>query len=232
MNIAICDDSKDAVNEIQKHIDFFVKDTGKELNTFQFTNTDDLLNCTKRFDIAILDIEIDESTGLDIGEKLRKNFPYIVLIFITAHKKYLDDALNLSAVRFFEKPIDSQRFYRGLTEAIDRIDNSSIKFYLTNQKTTNTILMQDIIFVEIDRRKSKVVTVNGILYSSDPISFWHEKLNASIFAVPHKSYIVNMNYISSYQRNMLMLNNKYKIPISRNRQTEFHQKFFKFVEGK
>ncbi len=232
MQIAICDDEQHCINDICAHINFFSNDVGIELEQHIFHSAEELMKSNLNFDIAILDVEMEGINGIKLGEYLRKTNPHIILIYITAHRKYLDDALNLNAVRFFEKPIDSQRFYRGLKDAIDRIDNSSISFFLKDGKTTDKISAKDIVFIEIENRKSKIVTTNKIYHSSEHISFWKENLRASIFVVPHKSYIVNLNFVTTYQRESIILDNTHNIPVARNKQTDFYRQFMKFMEGK
>ena len=56
--------------------------------------------------------------------------PDLVLIYVTAYNQYLDEALDLGITRFFDKPIDSQRFYEGMDRAVFQVDNTEIKFYL------------------------------------------------------------------------------------------------------
>ena len=130
MRLAYCDDNPDCLQDVQEHIKFFSMDTGIEFEEHAFSCSEDLIDSHLVFDIAILDVEMEGMNGLKLGEYLRKENPHIILIYLTAHKKYLDDALNLNAVRFFEKPIESSRFYRGLHDALERIDNSVIKFAL------------------------------------------------------------------------------------------------------
>lgn len=232
MKILICDDNSDCLKDVQKHIKIFSMDTGIEFEEFAFSRSEDIITSNIIFDIAILDVEMDGINGLKLGEHLRKVNPHIILIYLTAHKKYLDDALNLNAVRFFEKPIEPHRFYRGLRDAIDRIDNSVIKFALKEDKSTDIVNAKDIIYIEIERRHSKVVTINKTYHSSEHISFWREKLQGSSFAIPHRSYIVNLNFISTYQRKTLWLNGTLEIPISKSQQTSFYQKLCRFLEGK
>lgn len=232
MKIAICDDEQIYIDDIKKHIDFYSSQNDIDFDIYTFSSGVDLLNRNVKFDIAILDVEMDNMNGIKLGEELRKINPHIILMYVTAHKKYLDDALNLNAVRFFEKPIDSQRFYRGLGDAIKRIDNTSISFYLKDQKTTERISAQDIIFVEIEKRKTKVVTCEKEYHSDHHMSFWKDNLKSTIFISPHKSYIINFNYVTSYERNHIILNDKYEVSIARNRQVDFYQKFMRFMEGK
>lgn len=232
MKIAICDDEQIYIDNIVKHLDIFSAENNIDFEKSIFTDSSDILFCDIKFDIAVLDIEMDNMNGIKLGEELRKRNPHIILIYVTAHRKYLDDALNLNAVRFFEKPLDSQRFYRGLSDAIKRIDHSSINFYLKDQKIMERISVQDIIFVEIEKRKTRIVTKAKEYHSDHHISFWRDNLTSTIFISPHKSYIINFNYVTEYERNYVVLDEKYKVNIARNKQTDFYRKFMHFVEGK
>ena len=232
MKIAICDDEQNCINDVRTHISFFSKDVGVELEQYTFNSAEELMLSNLKFDIAVLDVEMEGTDGIKLGEYLRTVNPHIILIYVTAHRKYLDDALNLNAVRFFEKPIDPQRFYRGLKDAIDRIDNSNISFYLKDGKTIEKISAKDIIYIEIENRKTKVVNVDKIYHASEHISFWKDKLSGTIFVVPHKSYIVNLNFVTTYQRESIVLDNCHTIPVARNKQSDFYRHFMKFMEGK
>lgn len=232
MKIAICDDEQIYIDNIVKHLDIFSAENNIDFEKSIFTDSSDILSCDIKFDIAVLDIEMDNMNGIKLGEELRKRNPHIILIYVTAHRKYLDDALNLNAVRFFEKPLDSQRFYRGLSDAIKRIDHSSINFYLKDQKIMERISVQDIIFVEIEKRKTRIVTKAKEYHSDHHISFWRDNLTSTIFISPHKSYIINFNYVTEYERNYVVLDEKYKVNIARNKQSDFYRKFMHFVEGK
>lgn len=232
LKIAICDDEKIYIDNVVRHLEFFSCENNIDFEQSIFTDSEDMLKCDTKFDIAILDVEMDNIDGIRLGEELRKRNPHIILIYVTAHRKYLDDALNLNAVRFFEKPLDSQRFYRGLRDAIKRIDNTAINFYLKDGKTIERITAQNIVFVEIENRKTKVVTENKEYHSANHINFWRDNLTSTIFISPHKSYIINFNYVTAYERDCIILNDKYEVRIARNKQSDFYQKFMHFIEGK
>ena len=46
-------------------------------------------------DMAILDIEMPEMNGIELGKELRKRRKDIILIFITAHTQYAMDAYQI-----------------------------------------------------------------------------------------------------------------------------------------
>lgn len=232
MKIAICDDEQIYIDNIAEHLNIFSAENNIDFEKSIFTSSADILASDIRFDIAVLDVEMDNINGIKLGSELRKRNPHIILIYVTAYRKYLDDALNLNAVRFFEKPLDPQRFYRGLHDAVKRIDNTSISFYLKDQELTERISAQDIIFVEIEKRKTKVVTRDKEYHSDHHISFWQDKLTSTIFISPHKSYIINFNYVTAYERNYVILDERYKVNIARNKQADFYRKFMQYVEGR
>ncbi len=234
--IAICDDEQQFVDNIKQHLNFYSNDKNIDFEIYTFSSGIDLLNSNKKFNIAILDVEMPDIDGIELGKKLREANKQIVLMYITAYKKYLDQALNLNAARFFEKPIDSRRFYDGLDNAIMRIDNTTINFFLKDKSSSVRISADDIIYIEIEQighRKTKVVTKDAVYISSNKISFWEEKLVSTMFVKTHKSYIVNLNYVTKHENNCLIMDNNedYIVPVSRSYQKSFHKNFVRFMAG-
>ncbi len=234
MKIAICDDNLNIVDEVKNLLDEYALRKNLSLDISTFNDGQAVLESDERFNIAILDVEMPGCNGIELGKILREKNRHIVLMYITSHKKYLDEALNLNAARFFEKPIDSKRFYDGLDNALKRIDNTTIKFFLKEYNASVRINANDIIYVEIEpigHRKTKVVTEEKTYISSNKIAFWEEHLISSLFVKTHKSYIINMEYITKYENNTLQLDGKYNIPISRNYQSSVHKAFIRYMTG-
>lgn len=232
MNILICDDKQEYIDDAEKHLNLYCSENGITYDLFKFNNSADVLNCKANFDIAFLDIEIDEINGIKIGDFLKKRNPEIVLIYITAYNHYADEAMDLGIMRFFEKPIDSDRFYEGLKRAIARVDSTEVKIYLKDENNGFVrTYCKDIIYVEISGRKTKIITRDNIYFSKDNIKVWHEKLNKSYFDYPHKSFIINTNYITYYCKDHMVLNGAYTIPIAYSKRGEFKKKFSLIMEG-
>lgn len=66
-------------------------------------------------DMAILDIEMPEMNGIELGKELRKRRKDIILIFITAHTQYAMDAYQIHAPVYLEKPYS----YEDLAYALE-----------------------------------------------------------------------------------------------------------------
>lgn len=232
MKIVVCDDNLNIISEIKKMLNEYSGIKNIPLEISDFDNGKAVLESNDNYNIAILDVEMPDMNGIALGEELRKRNKQIVLIYLTAHSQYLDSALNLNAARFFEKPIDKDRFFSGMDNALERIDNTTINFFIRDDKTQVRVTAESIIYIEISHRKTKVVTEDKTYFTTHTLDYFKDRLVSSIFAQPHKSYIINFNFITAYERGEIVLDSQYKIPISRSKQTEFHKSFVRFMEGK
>lgn len=231
MNIAICDDVISCQEDIKKHIEFYFNDNKIPLNIFQFDTTEKLLESDVIFDIAFLDVELGEENGIEAGKQLRLKNERLIIFVVTAYNRYLDDAFDLKAFRFLPKPIQAQRLYSALDSAIELLNNTFITFIESKTNKRIKIAVREIICVEISNRKTKITTENGTYFSNEKITYWRALLSASYFAIPHSSFIVNMNYSTDYKRTELKLKykeNEFSIPIAAKNQSEFRKTYFNF----
>lgn len=225
MRILICDDEQSYVNDLRKHVELYLTEKNIYAEIDTFTDGEELLSSKTHYDIAFLDVEIGNIKGTDIAKKLKKINNYIVIFIITSYNKYLDEAMDLNVLRFIVKPIDAKRLYAGMEKAISLIDNSVVDVFLKNDKTLVKIPINDIMFIEVEGKKTIIQTPTEKYYSSSRLKFWKERLSASFFFQVHSSFIINMKYISQYDRDEVVINKKYKIPIAYRKQTEFKNYF-------
>lgn len=92
----------------------------------------------------------------------------------------------------------------------------------------------EIVHVENVARRMWVTLKNGKGYQSVGIRDSFEKQVAGLlqeenFIQPHKSYVVNLDYVSSYTTSMLHMDNDSDIPISRRNSQEVKQRYLKYL---
>ncbi len=73
----------------------------------------------QRFDIAFLDIEMPEASGLELAESADADGP--VVVFVTAFSRYATSAFDVHAVDYVMKPFSDERFYTALERAKTRV---------------------------------------------------------------------------------------------------------------
>lgn len=231
MKIGICDDILEYCNSIENYVEDYFKMSNAKYEVYKFTSGNDLLNSNMNFDILFLDIELNDINGIDIAEKVLESNPTTIIIVVTNYRKYLDAAMDINALRFIDKPITQERITASLKKAISEINNSSI----TVHSKTNEIIKikkSDIVYVEVMRKTTTFYTKNGIVQCNEPITTFRDMLNSSYFAIPHNSYIVNLNYVLSYKRDKVLMDYgdiPHTISIATRKQPEFKQKFMSFI---
>ena len=232
MKIAICDDELLTRNEIKYSLSNYYSEKLIDAEIYDYNNGEDLLNSEINFDMAFLDVEMPILDGIETGKALKHKYPNIVIFMITAFSDYLDDAFEIGAYRFLQKPLDVPRLYRSLDAALISMSSKDIKLICANNESV--ILSTGlIVYCESYKRKTKIVTTNGEYISREKIDYWKEILNELIFYSPHSSFIINFNYIKSFNRKSLILsysNSNVEISIAAKKQQEFRTKMFLFAE--
>lgn len=235
MNIAICDDDKIFRRFLENHLRNYYDERSIPLNFFHFSSGEELLENNLLFDLVFLDVEMNNISGITTGKELKKKNPHCIIIVITAYDKYLDDAFSIQAFRFLSKPLNIVRLYKTLDDAAELINNDIIVFYDMNEKQNVRVYTNDIIYVEVKRKKVKIVTVNGTYYSNEKFEMWKNKLNGISFVSPHSSFITNLDYSINHTRTLLVLAKKdnggnilerYEISIAPKKQAEIKRMFF------
>lgn len=206
-----------------------MNNTKYEIHTF--VNGNDLLNSTINFDILFLDIELEDISGINVAENVLNRSPNTIIIVVTNYRKYLDAAMDLNVLRFIDKPITQDRITSVLEKAISEINNGSITIH-TKINEIKKIKKCDIVYVEVVRKTTTFYTKNGIVECNEPITKFRDALNSSYFAIPHNSYIINLNYVLSYKRDKLQMDFgeiPHTISIATRKQPVFKQKFMSFI---
>ncbi len=230
INALICDDEKERCDIVLQYLLKYCDERNITCFYDSYSNGEDALSTDMSYNIAFLDIEIKNISGLDIAKHLKEKNKNVIIFFITEYEKYIDDAMDLFALRFIKKPLDYSRFYSGLDKAIELINEDDVEFYLKDTNKVLKIKSKDIMYVETLDHKTKVVTANGIYYSSELIDYWYKKLTHSSFYRVHKSYIVNLDYIDEYKRNEVKLTNGEIIGVSYRNQPTFRRYFFNYLK--
>jgi len=161
-------------------------------------------------DIAFLDIEMPEITGLELAKRIKKIDSNISIIFTTAYKQYALDAFDIGAAHYLLKPIRKEK----LITAIDRIKGSRDnqikvikgktelpeKISVKGRESTTFIKIKDILYIESSNSKTILVTKKEKVKSKEKLQFWQSELLEVGFLRCHRSYIVNMEYIYRIKR--------------------------------
>ncbi len=77
-------------------------------------------------DLAILDLQMPEITGLEVVKMLRKSQMPLVA-FVTAYDEYAVQAFDVNAIDYLLKPIEKSRLWETLQRASERLEQTDFR---------------------------------------------------------------------------------------------------------
>ena len=178
----------------------------------------------KTVDVIFLDIKMPKLLGTEFLKNL--SHPPKV-IFVTAYRDYAVEGYELDAVDYLVKPVSFERFFKAITKlnrmmdkevvttAVEYKSNPEAFVYLKVDRDMKKIFVNDIIYIESWKDYVKLFLANGKnVLAKQSISAMENLLSEHMFLRVHRSYMVSLNKISSYNGLSVQLDTK-EIPIGR-----------------
>lgn len=229
MKILICDDEQQYIDELKTHVEKFMQYRFVNYEIHTVNNPQEVAESNEIYQLVFLDIQMDNLDGISLAKILKKRNSKVAIFFVTSFNDYQDDAMDLRAFRFFEKPFNADRLYSGLEKAMEYIDESYIDFFVYANNEQKKILTDEVIYVERGNRQVTLVTTQGNFTTRESFDEWCEILQNSFFYRVHKSFIVNLHYVTGYKYSELFVQNNVRIPIASRRQADFHKFWFSYL---
>jgi DNA-binding LytR/AlgR family response regulator len=174
-------------------------------------------------DLIFLDIEMPVISGFVFLDGLKVK-PQI--IFITSKAEYALKAFDYDATDYLQKPIAVDRFNASVKRAMDLYllkfesaeEEGEYIFIKSNLKKLK-IFTSRIKWIEALGDYVKVVTENSSNLVLSTMKSFESTLPANKFIRVHKSYIVNIDKVTSYNSRFVEIGIT-KIPLSRNKKED------------
>ena len=107
MHILVTDDEQSALNILMGAI----KETVPIATVHGFRNPMEALEFMKetRCDVAFLDIQMREMSGIVLARKLKEIYPKVNIVFVTGYSQYANEAFALHASGYVYKPVTADK---------------------------------------------------------------------------------------------------------------------------
>ena len=215
MKCVAIDDEVLALDVIEK---FCNRLGGIELQTFTDPAKGRAEIRASRPDVVLLDIEMENITGLDIARELPEGTCFI---FTTAYLDYALEGFNLDAVDYLHKPFAYSRFLTAFEKASRRISARTVRTdprsLVVKQEYSNvSIPLADILYIEAMEGYSKIFRTQGdCVVSRVILKQVCGMLPAGEFIRIHRSFVVPVSKIASFTRQEVRLANGKTLPVGR-----------------
>lgn len=233
MRILICDDDILMIQQLQKYIKLYFESNHlkcPELNSF--TNGESLLADKGDKDIVFLDIEMPGMNGIFVGNELKKRNRNTIIFVVTSYSEYLDEAMRFHVFRYLSKPLDKQRFFRNMKDAISCYNTLTAKIPVETRDGVHTLPASFIIAVEAQGRKVIVHSLKQDFVSIHNMEYWLNLLPKNSFFQTHRSFIINFEHVTDFDHTTVNLMNHHFIAyLTRRKYSVFKNAYLLYLES-
>lgn len=223
LRIAVCDDELSAASQIDLYLNQIQLEEKLKFQVFFFSSGEELLeNMPRDIHVLLLDIQLKQTSGIDVARKLRAEGLDFFLFFITNNVQYALEGYEVHAYAFLQKPLRYAPLKMYLLEVISRLKQARpFTITLKNGAAAEIIDCSRIIYIEVYGHSTFFVFESGRKEFSIPLNELEVQLNGHGFFRCHKSYLINLRKVISIRPSELVMSNQGTVPLSKHRKQEF-----------
>ena len=230
LNIAILDDNKTDSAIVQQFVFRFFGEENCRLNCFDNTNAFLSALSEEHYDIAFLDIVLDDENGIQVGEAVNERAPDTDIVFISSYPEYFQDVYKARHSWFLTKPLDWDRFSEAMTRISVRAEKGTVG--IQTRQGMERIPYHNILYLESYLKHTVFHMKDGSKAEfSVQMGEVEKQLPNMMFVRVHKSYIINVRYIVKYNSRQVEMEGGESIPISRSYASSAREKLTRILAG-
>ncbi len=178
--------------------------------------------CEKNADLIFLDVEMPFVDGFDLLESF-KHRPQIIIV--SAKSEHALKAYDYDVTDYLLKPISAQRFDMAIKKVLRNTGAASeteeeAHIYVKSNFRKVRVDYKDIRWIEALGDYVKLITERKNILVLTSMKAFEQQLPEEHFIRIHKSYIINLNRIESFNNTIVQVCGK-QMPLSRKRKARF-----------
>ncbi|MCR4798349.1 MAG: LytTR family DNA-binding domain-containing protein [Lachnospiraceae bacterium] len=249
MRVIICEDEavvaqtiKEKLRDRYQDLDIRIYATGEELikdfqsdsGERQMSSSASLRNQRTTFsDVILLDVKLPGIDGFSVAKRLRDEKDDSLIIFLTGDEHLVFEAFKVDAFRYLTKPLDEEKLFEAMDAAGKKLRETPLKtddcIYIQFSGTMTRIHTADIIYAEIYNRKITLHTKNGAYDYYGKMMELQKQVGEDFYS-PHRSYLINLNYVEGYTAHEIRLQGGYTAILSKKKYAEFVRTYARFIK--
>ena len=232
---AFCDDDLTMIHEMKTLFDQYCREQNREIACTVFHSSLELLAEIEKgahFDILFLDVIMPGQNGMNAAREIRQYDHTIKIIFLTSSSEFAVESYTVDAFFYYVKPIREEAFRRLMDSALSECEKERQDSLVLRCKNGITrILLRKLVYCEVIGRTLVFHMDDGIKHESigslDELSDRLAKYGG--FLRPHRSFLINMEYIRNISYKAIILDNLEKIPIPHGKCSEIKNLYLEYV---
>ena len=234
IKVAFCDDELSMLNEFQVLLDEYRMKQNREIDYTAFRSPFELLAVIERgirFDVLFLDVLMPGENGMDTAAEIRRYDSNVKIIFLTSSSEFAVQSYAVNAYFYQLKPVHEESFFRVMNTALDECEKEQTSSLILRCKSGITrVELKTLEYCEVIHRTLFFHLTGGkVLESTGSLDELYSRLKPyGNFLRPHRSYLVNLEYVQSLSTRAITMSCLAEIPIPRGKYNEVKNKFLEY----
>lgn len=235
IKVAFCDDDMSVLDELKDLLDQYGAKRSQEITYDTFYSSLELLDKVEkgvRYDILFLDVILPNENGIDIAREIRQYDSVVKIIFLTSSSEFAVQSYTVGAYFYQLKPIWKENFFRLMDSAISECQKEEQRSLILRCKNGITRIDLDRLeYCEVLGRTLLFHMENGkILEGTGSMDKLYGQLSQyENFVRPHRSFLINMEYIEKISHKAITMENQTDIPIPHGKCCEIKNMYLEYA---
>ena len=183
-----------------------------------------LLAAGKKYDILLLDIDMEGLDGIETARRIREADKEVRLIYVTNYRDYTIFAFAVHAFAYLLKPVEQEELFAQLDEVCAYgLARSWPELEFHAAEGIVRMETSRILCFEYFDRQVLMHTTDGVLHLKRRITEVAREMAVYGFAVPHKSFVVNLYAVQRIRGYEITLTDGRTIPLSQKKSALFRR---------
>ena len=224
MIIGICDDEKLCIDRTLECCEQAKGELGVDFEYITFTSGEELLSSNEHIDILFLDVEMEGISGIEALKILEENDNVNYIIFASSHAECVFESFSYKTMGFLCKPLAYDKFFKEVKKLIEKM--KSVEPIEINVDGRDILISpDDIMYISGEKNYVRVVTRRDEYLVYGNMKSWEEKLIKSSVIRIHKSYLVNLKYVTNIADVASFVDRADELPVGRKYKEEARTKY-------
>lgn len=235
IKIAFCDDDMEVLHQMNELLDRYRVERNEDITYAAFQSPFELLTEIEkgiRPDILFLDVVMPGQNGMDVAKEIRQYDTNMKIIFLTSSPEFAVESYSVGAYFYQLKPIWEESFFRLMDAVLAECEKKKKNSLILRSKDGITrIDLQQLEYCEVLGRKLLFHLEDGAVLESagslDDLA--GQLMQYSNFFRPHRSFLVNMEYIQNISSRSIKMVNDAEIPIPHGKSSEIKNTYMEYA---
>lgn len=222
VKIVIVEDDENYASKMKDYLRQYFSDRKREYSVEYYSNGMDFLEEYKGdADVVLMDIKMPGMNGMETARSLRETDQYVCIIFVTNMAQYALKGYEVGARYYILKPLEYGNFTIKLDNVLSNLPKRKSSYiYIKGENGIVKVDISDIRYVASEGHTIYFYTNGGEYTKRSSMKEVREAIGDKRFASCGNSYLVNMDYITTIEKDDVVVGND-RLPISRLKKKEF-----------